>query len=295
MNAVANTEAPAAPAPLPAPIRTAEESAFAVAVRKARALTSSTLVPADYRGEDNLGNAMIALEVAERTGASPLMVMQSLYVVHGRPSWSASFLIATVNACGRFSPLRFETVGEDPHDKAYRVRAHAKDKETGEVCEGPWITWKMVDGEGWASKSGSKWKTIPALMFMYRAAAFWTRVYAPELSLGIQTAEEVVDVHEARTVSGGGRTDLSEFQDRLKARALEHDAPATDTEDAPAEPGVDTSTGEITESADAVKAAIASATTRDDLDEAANRISLVPKEYRAALTEQYQAALAALQ
>ena len=221
---------------------TAAESSFALAVKQARALTASSLVPEAYRGEGNLGNAMIALEVAERIGASPLMVMQNLYVVHGRPSWSSTFLIATVNACGRFTPLRFEVVGDDPESDGYRVRAVAKDKESGDVCEGPWITWKMVKAEGWAGKNGSKWKTMPSLMFNYRAAAFWSRLYAPELSLGMHTADEMQDIADAppRTPQ---RAEVLDLQQALIERgAIEH---KPDT--------VDTTTGETSAPSDALR------------------------------------------
>jgi hypothetical protein len=246
-----NTNAIALPEQAVTPF--ADASSFETAQRIGKALASSSLVPDTYRGPANLPNVLIALEVAHRIGASPLAVMQSLYIVHGRPSWSSSFLIATVNACGRFTPLRFETVGEDPHAKEYRVRAVAKDKESGDVCEGPWITWKMVEGEGWSKKSGSKWLTIPALMFMYRAAGFWTRVYAPELSLGIHTAEEAVDIAEAKIVNIPQRADLADLQGRLQQRALTVDAPEAidaepeaETEPMPArEPERDPDTGEI--------------------------------------------------
>lgn len=224
MNAIVPTEQAITPF--------ANADTFATAQRIGRALSSSSLVPEAYRGEDKLPNVLIALEVAHRIGASPLAVMQSLYIVHGRPSWSASFLIATVNACGRFSPIRFETIGDDPHHADYRVRAVAKDREGDEVCEGPWITWKLVNAEGWAGKSGSKWKSMPALMFMYRAAAFWTRVYAPELSLGIQTAEEVQDVY-AGPQRPPESAELAELGKRIQARVIEHDAPTE-----PAEPEV---------------------------------------------------------
>ena len=52
----------------------------------------------------------------------------------------------------------------------------------------------MVKAEGWDSKTGSKWKTMPEQMFKYRAAAFWQRAYAPEISMGLQTAEEAIDI-----------------------------------------------------------------------------------------------------
>lgn len=227
----------------------ASSASFETAQRIGKALAASSLVPEAYRGIDKLPNVLIALEVAHRIGASPLAVMQSLYIVQGRPSWSASFLIATVNACGRFTPLRFEIVGDDPDAKDYRVRAYAKDRENDEVCEGPWITWKMVDAEGWSTKSGSKWKTMPALMFMYRSAAFWTRVYAPELSLGIQTSDEVQDVHGGPAIPARS-ADVASLEDRLRQRAqgaIEHedtDQSAGTAEDALPE-GMDPATGEL--------------------------------------------------
>lgn len=232
----------------------ADASTFEHAQRVGKALATSSLVPDSYRG--NLANVLIALDVANRIGASPLAVMQNLHIIHGRPAWGASFLIATVNACGRFTPIRFETHGDDPFEKTYRVRATAKDRESGEACEGPWITWKMVEAEGWHSKTGSKWKSMPGLMFMYRAAAFWTRVYAPEQSLGIRTAEEEIDIAEARTIDVPARSDLIDMQERLRQRALTADgdaaafAPTDAGSDAPAtEPEkplqVDPDTGEV--------------------------------------------------
>jgi hypothetical protein len=53
---------------------------------------------------------------------------------------------------------------------------------------------KMAKAEGWVSKNGSKWQTMPELMIRYRAAAFFGRLYAPEIMMGMQTMEEVIDV-----------------------------------------------------------------------------------------------------
>jgi hypothetical protein len=70
---------------------------FEALQRMARLFTSSSLVPTTFQGQQNLGSAAIALDMANRMGANPLMVMQNLYVVHSRPAWSAQFLIATLN------------------------------------------------------------------------------------------------------------------------------------------------------------------------------------------------------
>ena len=168
----------------------ANNNAFNGAVKMAEMLCSSDIVPATYRGPSKVGNCVIALEMAQRIGSSPLAVMQNLYVVQGKPAWSATFIIAGINSCGRFSPLRFEMsgVGDD-----WGCMAWADVKATGDKLEGPRISIKMAKAEGWFSKNGSKWLTMPELMIRYRAAAFWGRLYAPELMMGIQTREEVED------------------------------------------------------------------------------------------------------
>lgn len=168
------------------------QAAYQAAWGMAKALAMSSLVPQVYR--DNPANCLIAMELASRLGVSVMAAMQNLDVIQGKPSWSAKFLIATVNASGRFSPLRFEWGGK-PGESSWACRAVAKDKQGGERCEGPWVTWEMATKEGWTTKNGSKWKTMPELMFCYRAAAFWSRVYCPEISIGFQTSEEVEDVH----------------------------------------------------------------------------------------------------
>ena len=158
---------------------------FEHAQRIAKVLSSSDLVPTQYK--NNVANTLVALEMANRMGASPLMVMQNLHIIHGRPSWGSSFIIASLNSCGRFSTLRF--VGD-----ANKCKAVATDKATGEVLEGPTVSLEMAKAEGWLTKTGSKWITMPELMLKYRAAAFFGRLYAPEVLMGMQTTEEIVDI-----------------------------------------------------------------------------------------------------
>lgn len=173
-----------------------------------------------------IANCMIALEVANRIGASPLMVMQNLVVIYGRPSWSAKFLIATVNTCGRFEPLQFKFIkngnlgkveytdyvwNQSAHRKEAQKKefdgtnvedlvcvAFTKKKGSDDVLESSPISIRMAIQEGWYMKSGSKWQTMPKQMLMYRAASWWTSVYAPEISMGMRTVEENQEIHELR-------------------------------------------------------------------------------------------------
>lgn len=164
-------------------------SSFEHAQRVAKALASSSLVPKDY--QERVDNCLIALEMANRVGASPLMVMQNLHIIQGRPTWSSPFIIGSINTCGRFSgKLDFRKSGDGD---SYGYEAFIKGKDGNEIV-GPKVDWTMVKAEGWLAKGGSKWKTMPELMFRYRAAAFFGRLHCPDILMGMQTAEEVIDV-----------------------------------------------------------------------------------------------------
>lgn len=171
---------------------------FESAQRMAKALCSSPMVPENYRGEANIGSCLIALEMANRIGANVLSVCQNLYIVHGKPAWSSQFLIACVNASGRFSPMRYRATGTKGTDSEGCV-AWATDK-SGEKLESPEITIGTAKAEGWYQKNGSKWKTMPELMLRYRTATLFARLYAPEITLGLQCDDEVIDVVEVAPV-----------------------------------------------------------------------------------------------
>lgn len=199
------TQAPLNPAPAPAPSAPVDlltlpnmemnlqtSHGFALVQRVASMLCMSTLVPREYQGKNNLSNCIIALNMAYRLGADPLMVIQNLYVVHGRPGWSSQFLIATFNKSGKFSALRYEFVGTRGQDD-WGCFAYATELATGEVLQGTTVTMGTAKAEGWLSKSGSKWGTMPEQMFRYRAASWFIRAYAPEIAMGLLTAEELHD------------------------------------------------------------------------------------------------------
>jgi hypothetical protein len=168
-----------------------DQGTFAHLQRVALVFSKSELIPTTFRGEEGLPNCIIALEMAKRMNASPLAVMQQIYIVHGKPSWSSQFIIACLNTCGRYSPLRFDIQGQGDDRTCF---AWAVERDTQTRLEGPPVSISMAKKEGWFGKNGSKWQTMPELMMRYRAATFFGRLYAPELLMGMQSAEEVIDV-----------------------------------------------------------------------------------------------------
>ncbi len=224
------------------------DAGFELAQRAGKLLAASDLVPQQFRG--NLPNCVVALNMAQRLDADPLMVMQNIVIVHGRPTWSSQFLIATLNQSGRYTALRYEFVCEKGNE-SYGCYAWAIERDTGDRIEGPTITLTMAKEEGWSTKSGSKWKTMPDLMLRYRAAAFFVRTNAPEIAMGLPTSDEARDVIEkdmgdvevitptATLVPAASRTEA--VKARIAPKKPQTSPAAT----------VDTETGEISEPAQA--------------------------------------------
>lgn len=222
---------------------------FDRAQRMAKALSSSDMVPTQYR--NNIANTLIALEMANRTGSSPIMVMQNLSIIQGKPSWSSSFIIAALNSCGRFTPLRFKvtdhgqkTISYDVwvgpqgqrqkqtkqlliHDKS--CVAYAYDKN-GELVEGPPVSVGMAVQEGWYTKSDSKWVTMTDLMLNYRAAAFFGRLYAPDILQGMHTSDEMTDISASQAPSGAPAA-VQILNDKINPNAAEQAGELADHED----------------------------------------------------------------
>lgn len=232
---------------------------FELMQRAANVLTNSTLVPTAYRNqkeiksygkvtgyEENkpgMANCIVALNMAQRMQADPLMVMQNLHIIEGRPSWSSQFIIAAINSCGRYSPLRFEiTEAGEPTELTYAATewknnnrtevqktvivrhqecvAYAIEKETGERLDSPRVSIQMAIDEGWLTKNGSKWQTMPELMLRYRCASMFGRLYAPELLMGLQSAEESHDYIEAEPDDQGSYSvNIDQFRKAAPAEA----------------------------------------------------------------------------
>ena len=152
-------------------------------------LSKCDLVPEQiYRGKPE--NCLIALDIANRLNQSPLMVMQNLTIVKGKPAWNGQMSIALVNGCGRFTPLTFAYSGEGEEFGCVARATRVADRE---ICESERITLKMAKNEGWSTHAGSKWVTMPKQMMMYRSGAFFARTFCPDVLMGIYTTDELTD------------------------------------------------------------------------------------------------------
>jgi len=166
---------------------------FEFGKKVAAMLATSSMLPEQFRGPDGVANCMILLNLSDRMGVDPFMLAQNIYIVHGKPGIEAKLAIALHNGSGRFEPMEFEFKSSEGKED-WGCRATAKEIKSKKALHGSWITWKMVKAEGWLDKKGSKWKSMPEQMFMYRAAIFFVRTNSPETLLGLRTKDELDDM-----------------------------------------------------------------------------------------------------
>ena len=162
---------------------------FEFAQRQAKSLCESNLVPISYQGQKGLPNCLVALEMSKRMNLSPLTVMQNLNIIHGRPTWSAQFISSQIMGCGRFENFDYLVKGEG---ETLEVQCIAKRIADQKLIKGTAVSMKMAMLEGWTKNP--KYTSMPELMLRNRAATFFGRQYIPDLLLGVQTSEEVVDI-----------------------------------------------------------------------------------------------------
>lgn len=163
---------------------------FKQSQRMAQLLLASDTIPQSYKGK--LPDCVIAIDMANRMGVSPLVIMQNSQIVRGNFSWKGTACKAMIDGCGKYDDSYYVEVGKRGED-SWGYYLEAIDKR-GRVVKGCTVDIAMAKAEGWYQKDGSKWKTMPELMLKYRAAAFFFRTECASLAMGFLTTEEITDI-----------------------------------------------------------------------------------------------------
>lgn len=189
-----------------------DKSSFDQLARVSAMLAKSSLVPQNYQNKPE--DCLIAMDMASRIGTNPLMVMQNLYVVKGKPAWSGQACAALIKNCGRFENVKHVRTGEKGADNrgCYYM---ATDKANGEVLIGVEVTVAMAKAEGWYN-SNPKWKNMTELMLGYRAASFFAKEFCPDVLMGCQSVEEMEDSGEIRRPAADLTASINEAMEAKK-------------------------------------------------------------------------------
>ena len=187
----------ASPQPELAPVTVwTDKKQFDQLLRAANMLSQTSIIPATYQGKPQ--DCFVALEMATRMGVSPLVVMQNMYVVKGKPAWAGQACTMFINSCGKFTQVKHVYTGEKGTDSrgCYVTATRISD---GIQVNGVEVTMAMAKAEGWTANT--KWRTMPELMLAYRASAFFARVHCPEALMGVQLADEIYDADANRNAT----------------------------------------------------------------------------------------------
>ena len=173
-----------------------DKKQFDQLLRAANMLSQTSIIPATYQGKPQ--DCFVALEMATRMGVSPLVVMQNMYVVKGKPAWAGQACTMFINSCGKFTGVKHVYTGEKGTDSrgCYVTATRISD---GIQVNGVEVTIAMAKAEGWTSNT--KWRNMPELMLAYRASAFFARVHCPEALMGVQLADEIYDADANRNAT----------------------------------------------------------------------------------------------
>ena len=162
---------------------------------------------------------MLGVTTAYRMNLDPMMVMQGTYVIQGKLGMTSAFAISLANSSGLFVGgirYRVQKLGEDIEGDVdfyenglkkqkkvqfsnVQVTAYTNLKSNGEEISYT-IGMKEAIAEGWTTKAGNKYQSLPELMLRYRAATLLIRTHAPEVINGMHMTEELEDVQSAKTM-----------------------------------------------------------------------------------------------
>lgn len=183
----------------------------------AQTLSKSEIIPQSYKGKP--ADCLIAIDIANRLGLSPAIVMQNSQCVRGNFTWKGSACKAMIDGCGRYQKTRYVYVGEEGKD-SYGCYLEAIDND-GDIVKGVPVTIGMAKKEGWYNKDGSKWQSMSDLMLKYRAAAFFMRTECASIAMGFLTKEEVEDVYGQQTIDNQKASVVDMLDEEINGEVIE--------------------------------------------------------------------------
>ena len=157
----------------------------------AKALATSNLLPQAYQKQP--ANILVAIEYGEALGLAPMVAIQQISVIQGKPTMSAQLMGALVRQAG------------------HRLRIAVDEKTKSVVAEltrsdDPDFTFRSVwsmdraQAAGLSGKGGS-WKTYPLAMLKARAITEVCRDGCPEVLAGVAYTPEELEPTSTATVS----------------------------------------------------------------------------------------------
>lgn len=180
-------------------------------------MAASDLVPNGYKGKP--GNIMVAIQMGQELGMTPMRALRSIAVINGRASMWGDDMLAMVLA----SPVcEYVREGEST-DKVGVCRV----KRKGDAEEhASLFTLEDAKRAGLLGKQGP-WQTATSRMLKLRARGFALRDKFADVLAGLVTAEEAYDLTAEQPAVSVVEHDIPapSLKDKLKAKIESVDVP----------------------------------------------------------------------
>lgn len=145
----------------------------------AQALAASSLLPSNYRKQP--ANVLVAIEYGQALGLAPMVAIQTIHVVDGKPTASAQLIGSLVRRAGH----RLRVTGDKTHAIAEIIRSD--DPDFAFRAE-----WNLERAEAAGLLGKGPWKQYPDAMLKARAITEVARDACPEVLAGVAyTPEEL--------------------------------------------------------------------------------------------------------
>ncbi|MGI9485308.1 MAG: recombinase RecT [Geminicoccaceae bacterium] len=236
----------------------------------AKMMAMASLVPKHLQSNEQQNreaDCMLVVQQARRWQMDPFALAQCSFVVGGKLGYEGKAIAAVVNSRADLKQrLKYDVTGAG-EDCSVVVRGTFKGEDEERTIEATWKEGKAL------SQSGAKWKELPDQQLCYYAARKWARRHAPELIMGVLSADEIqamagnIGPDNARDIGGHSEAkrtpirSMDDLADKLQAKVddggelpfrRDDDFDITpEPQNSPQEAGddiVDTDTGEVTES-----------------------------------------------
>lgn len=230
----------------------------------AEVMASGTVtVPKHLQGK--ISDCLAITMQSARWGMDPFVVGQKTHIINGTLGYEAQLVNAVITSSnvvnGRFN---YRYGGE--WEKIVGLKDNRDESglyiEVGAILRGDTeITWgEAVYLADIQTRNSPLWKTMPKQQIAYLAVKYWSRLYCPEVIMGVYTPDEL----QERTMK-----DVTPPKERVTLSELSHQ------QEKPQQPeAVKEVTGELVEEfdAEAVRKAIDTAETLDEVKDIRIRI-----------------------
>ena len=157
----------------------------------AETIAKSGLVPKGLQTKDQV---FVAVQWGKELGLSPMVALNNIAVVNGKPTLSADIMHAIARKSPRYHGVQWL---EQSEKKAECIIEMINPDGSKEQVRG---TYSIEDAERAGLTTKDNWKKYPQRMLKHRALSFALRDAFPDILSGLLSADEAYEISEEENI-----------------------------------------------------------------------------------------------